>query len=322
MASAKRPHGGARSRTGTKPVGDRPRRGRARPGGWAVPALIGVGVLIVALLAVWRVWPALGGRSDTAPPIATLGAPDVHALLVDPADPNRLLFGAHSGLWESGDGGFTWRAGALAGTDAMAMATSPSDPATFFVAGHDVFQVSHDGGTTWQPVVHDLPSTDLHGFAQDAADSRRLSAFVAGVGLFGSADGGAAWAPLPSQPPGLGMHAAMAAGDGVLYVATEAGIAASRDRGATWETLAPPPGGMVLSLAVSPATPGTIYAGTATGLAKSTDGGARWLELGPDDVPILAVAVAPSDPDRLVAVSDARAVYRSDDGGTSWRPPR
>ncbi len=286
----------------------------------------GAGLALVAALVslfATRLLPALGTDEGAGPrPIASLDAPDAHSLLVDPKDPDHLLFGAHSGLQASRDGGFTWETGTLRDADAMSLATSPKEPATLYAVGHDVFQVSRDGGRTWQPVEHDLPSTDLHAFAQDPNDPRRLYALVAGAGLFASSDGGAAWTPLAAQPPGGGMHIALATDGSTLYAATEAGLVLSRDQGAAWQASPAQPDNGVLSLAIPASEPQTIYAGTTSGLAKSSDGGATWTSLGPDDVPAVALAVASTDPNRVVIVDDDGAVYRSDDGGASWVEPR
>ena len=51
-------------------------------------------------------------------PAASVGLPDAadyHSLLVAPADPEHILLGTHAGLYESVDGGSSWRRVALAG---------------------------------------------------------------------------------------------------------------------------------------------------------------------------------------------------------------
>lgn len=287
---------------------------------WILGAVLAV--IIIAVLVARQVLAPLSGDGTSPRSMATLEAPDFHSLLVDPSNPDHILFGAHSGIQESRNGGFNWEAGTLRNADAMSMAASPVDPETLFVAGHDVFQVSRDGGQTWQPVAHDLPGTDLHAFAQDPTDPRRLYTLVVGAGVFSSTDGGTKWAPLPTQPPGLSGHGALVTDGVTLYAATAAGIVRSPDGGTTWERAEGQPSGMVLSLTIPSATLRTLYAGTESGVAKSTDGGATWVSLGPNEVPVLALAVAPSDPNRVFIVSDTGAVYRSDDGGASWLAPQ
>jgi len=290
---------------------------------WAIPLTI----LVVGLgsLVAWRAFRTTAGDGTNiaanARPIATLDAPDSHSLLIDAQDPDHVLFGSHAGIQESRDGGFTWEAGALRDADAMQMASSPNSPETLYATGHDVFQVSRDGGQSWQQVAHDLPGTDIHGFAQDPADPNRLYAFVAGAGTFTSTDGGTTWTALPVQPPGGGMHLALAASDTALYAATGAGLVSSTDHGATWIPLPSQPSGQVLSLAIPTGDAQTIYVGTPSGIEVSPDGGASWASYGPRGVAALALAVAPTDPGRVVLVSATGDVYRSDTAGTTWRSP-
>lgn len=290
---------------------------------WGVP-LLAISLVIVGLAAWWgirSVTETTANDAGTIRSIATLKSSDFHSLLVDPQDPEHILFGSHTGVQESRDGGFTWNVGSLRNADAMQLASSSNAPGTVYATGHDVFQVSRDGGQTWQPLANNLPGTDIHGFAQDPATPQRLYAFVMGAGLFTSADSGAAWQLLPAQPPGGGMHLALASSATALYAATGAGIMTSSDQGMTWRPLAAQPSGQVISLAIPASDPQTLYVGTSSGLAKSTDAGASWTALGPQGVPILAIAVTPTDPGRVLLLSDKGAIYRSNDGGTTWQSP-
>jgi photosystem II stability/assembly factor-like uncharacterized protein len=284
---------------------------------WAIPVAVG---MVIGSLIAWWMWTARPGTDEVAAaqPIAIITAPDYHALLIGPVDANHVLFGSHEGTQESRDGGRTWQAGSLRGVDAMILTSSPEAPETIYAAGHDVFHVSRDGGDTWQPVTHNLPGTDIHGFAQDPEDPQRLYAFVVGAGVLTSGDGGASWAPLPTQPPG-GSYVVLAASGDELYAATDAGIASSQDRGQTWSPLETQPGKVtVLSLAVSVSDPELIYVGTPSGAFRSTDGGSSWDHIGPSGVAVLAIALAPDDAGQVLMLDDGGAVYRSDDTGITW----
>lgn len=275
------------------------------------------GIVAVALVAVATWWVSASVNGDVrADPIAMLDTPDFHSLLVDPINPDRILFGSHAGIQESQDAGFTWSDGTLRNTDAMQLTTNPDAPETIYATGHDVYQVSHDGGQTWQPQAHDLPGADIHGFAQDAGDPQRLYAAVVDYGTFTSGDGGVTWESLPDQPQGSGI---LAAGPGILYSGVGPDIVASRDGGITWDVLAALASGQVISLAVSSDDSQTMYAGTPNGIASSADGGDTWTSRGPQGVPILALAISPVDSGTVFGISNEGAVYRSDDGGESWR---
>ena len=189
-----------------------------------------------------------------------------------------------------------------------------------------MFQSSQDGGATWQPVHHNLPGTDIHGFAMSPDDPSRLYAYVNGSGMFGSADAGRTWRPLGQTPADVTSLAAAGGTPEVVYVASIAsGVLRSADGGQTWQ----PTGAGVrrpLALAADPADRSALYAGTEDGLYKTTDGGATWARLPYPGRNAIAVAVSPAQPGRVLAIAQAAPaaqasrgdVFRSDDAGTSW----
>ena len=115
--------------------------------------------------------------------------PDYHSLLVSPTDPRRLVLGTHYGLFDSTDGGASWRRTAFGRRDAMNLARA-SGPVTW-AAGHNVLAKSRDGGKTWQDVSPPgLLYLDVHGFGVDPRTPNRLYAAIAGNGLYRSTNGG------------------------------------------------------------------------------------------------------------------------------------
>jgi len=161
-------------------------------------AALAVGLLIGGAVSVARL--LTGPGSTVAAPLSVLRTADFHALAFSPDDADTVFFGHHNGVMRSTDAGKTWSTVAdRRGFDAMGMAVNRSDPRQMFIAGHDVFQMSADGGVTWRPVQHNLPGTDVHGFAMSPDDPNRLYAFVNGSGVFGSADGGRTWGRLDSS---------------------------------------------------------------------------------------------------------------------------
>lgn len=289
---------------------------------WRYAGWLAVGLTLVLVVALWM-WNSNSNEGQEAVPISVVDAPDYHSLLIDSEDDDTVLFGSHAGVQLSNDGGLTWSQGTLIDVDAMILASSRSDPDRIYAAGHDVFQVSRDGGTTWQEVTHNLPGTDIHGFAQNPNDPARLYAFVVGFGGWTSSDQGATWQPFGSQPPGSGSWLVLASNGDTLYAATDVGISHSDDDGTNWTLLKNQPGKMTFfNLAVSAGNPDVIYAGTPVGIVRSTNQGESWTTLPSPNVMALGIAVSPNDTGRLMVVDDEGHIYRSSDGGTTWVSPR
>ncbi|HXI16954.1 MAG TPA: YCF48-related protein [Chloroflexota bacterium] len=289
---------------------------------------MGVALALVTAVAIAR--SRMGAESPAAEspaavPLSVLRTADFHALAFSPENSDTVFFGHHNGVMRSADGGKTW--GAVAdrrGFDAMGMAVSRANPNQIFIAGHDVFQVSADGGTTWQPVQHNLPGTDIHGFAMSPDDPNRLYAFVNGMGAFASADAGQAWRRLGQTPADvMGLTAAGGSPETVFVASMGAGILRSADGGDTWQPAAGGSPRRALALAADPSNRQTLYAGNEDGLYKTTGGGANWTRLPFPARNAVAIAVSPSQPGSVLAISQntqARTgeVFRSDDGGQSW----
>lgn len=266
-----------------------------------------------------------GGAPIDGAPIATLRTADFHALAFSPSEPQVLFFGHHHGILRSDDGGRTWRPLVeRRNFDAMGLAAAPGASPRLYLAGHDVFQVSTDGGSSWRPVAHDLPGTDIHGFAMSPDDPQRLYAFVVGHGVFVSADGGRAWERLDSGLPGDVTALAAAGGSPeTLYAGgMRSGLLRSADGGRTWSPVRAGLGTRgVMALAVDPTTRQTVYAGVDGGLYKSTDGSTTWSRLSFPGDNVVALAVSPAQPSVIVAltVRDGQGlVFRSEDGGITW----
>jgi len=289
------------------------------------PRWLPLGLAAAALLAAGAYILNAGSRSAdaVARPLATLSTSDFHALTFGPNDPGALYFGHHNGIMQSIDGGRTWRALVdRRNFDAMGLAVSGGASASVYLAGHDIFQVSPDGGASWQPLVHNLPGTDIHGFAMSPDDPMRLFAFVVGHGAFSSPDGGQSWEQLAGPLPGdvMGMTAT-AGSPPTLYAASMgSGLWRSADGGTTWTSASNGLGsGSVLSVATDGRE--SVYAGTESGLYRSADRGSSWTRLAFPGENAVAVAVSPVQPNLVlaIAVKDRKGlVFRSDDGGSTW----
>jgi photosystem II stability/assembly factor-like uncharacterized protein len=250
-------------------------------------------------------------------PAASVGLPntsDYHSLMVAPDDPERILLGTHAGLYESLDGGRTWKQVALVGQDAMNMARS--NGATVWTAGHNVLAKSADGGETWSDVRPDgLPSLDIHGFAVDPRDGT-LWAAVAGEGLYRSTDGGGSFEPV-SEDVGGGVMALAVTADGRLLAGDmEQGLLASENDGLNWRVAEP---ATVMGLAIHPDDP-TLVLAAGDGVLRSTDAGASWEQAFPLAEGAGPIAWSESDPKIGYVVGFDRILYRTQDRGESWQP--
>ena len=206
------------------------------------------------------------------------------SILIHPTDSKRIYIGtANSGVFESRNGGRTWRAANNGLTfpepcDRTFCPNLPTTELTFDPRNPDVLHAvfigtlvrSGNGGRSWVKVAG-LRKGSTVALARDPRDSRIL--YAAGqFALFKSVDGGASWfridgsieTPDPNEQfvfldlafdPRLG---------GILYAATYSrGVLRSRDGGATWETISDGlPLLNVSRLEIDPNVPGGLFAVT------------------------------------------------------------
>jgi photosystem II stability/assembly factor-like uncharacterized protein len=288
-----------------------------RPRWFGAVTWVAIGI-VAAFLGLWfakRQAEAPAGQ--VAPPATGLPlTPDYHALLVSATDPERIVLGTHAGLYESTDGGRTWREGALAGNDAMNLVRTRSK--RVWVAGHNVLFESDNDGRTWTEVRPEgLPSLDLHGFTADPRDGATLYAAVAGEGLYRSRDGGLTFS-LASEEVGSNVYGLTVTPSGrVLTADPSRGVSASDDEGTTWRVVLAEP---AIGVAVNPARPESVLATTDRGIFLSRDGGARWESVLLMEGGFGPVTWAPSDPRVGYAIGGGRTLYATRDGGISWQP--
>lgn len=297
-----------------------PQRGQSnvlRRGSWAAIAVgvLGLGALVAALI-VTRGDGTSSGNPTAAEIVAGLpDTPDYHSLLVDTRDPRALILGTHQGLFRSSDGGRTWSAADLPGQDAMNLARPTGS--TAWAAGHNVLAKSTDGGETWADVrPRGLPSLDVHGFAADPRNPRRLYAAIAGQGLYRSTDGGFSF-ELASAEVGANVMALAVMPDGrILAGDMEQGLLVSSDGARSWKRVLE---AALMGLAVNRQDSRRVLA-AGPGVLLSRDGGRNWKQT--LDIPDGAgpVAWAPSNPRIAYVVGFDRQLYRTRDGGETWRP--
>ncbi len=107
----------------------------------------------------------------------------------------------------------------------------------------------------------------------------------------------------------------------VLFLALVAPEALAQDTGAPVTQGGGPPGGIVVAIAIDPASPATLYAGTiGGGVFKSTDGGQSWTAVNFDLTPtsVFALVLDPASPATIYAGTFGKGVFKSSTGGQSW----
>ena len=257
---------------------------------------------------------AEGPNEQVAPPARGLPAtPDYHSLFVDPSNTRRLLLGTHVGMYESRDGGMTWKTGPLGGQDAMNIVHTPDG--RLWVAGHNVLSRSEDSGLTWSDVRPDgLPNLDLHGFASDPQG--RLFAAAAGEGLYMSSDLGETFSEV-SDEVGGSVYGLVALDRGRLLAADPGrGVLLSDDEGKTWRVALSAP---VIRLGAN----ANVVLAAGERIWRSDSGGEAWSESFEPGTTFEPIAWSASAPDTVFAITPStRTLYRSDDAGKTWAPMR
>jgi len=120
----------------------------------------------------------------------------VRRLVAWPGQSGRLFVGSGGGVYESTDGGFTWRPDTLGmppSFSVRALALVPGSPATLY-AGSDSSGVyrSIDGGLNWVPRNSGLASLFIHDLLVDSVRSLMVYA-ATDSGVFRSANHGDTW---------------------------------------------------------------------------------------------------------------------------------
>lgn len=185
-----------------------------------------------------------------------------------------------------------------------------------FVAGHRVLLRSLDGGVTFQ-LPRDLPSLDIHAFAQAPEHPETVYAFVVGHGVYISTDAGDTWEPRVRAGQGVGVDTLAMLVDPadtatVLAGAWQSGLNLFTEGGDTFEWVLD---AGVLSLAGDPEDDGRMITLTARGIEESSDAGRSWQVVVQPDVDGRPVAAEAGAGGRLWLVpEEPRALYHSTDG--------
>ena len=132
------------------------------------------------------------------------------ALVVDPRQPSILYGFDHDGsmgvVWRSNDGGASWSeasTGLSASSTGIALAVDSQRPPRLYALTDQGLFRSSDRARSWHFAGDTLPAGATSLMADGRTTPSTLYAGIPGVGVFGSADGGATWAVVGSGGNGL-----------------------------------------------------------------------------------------------------------------------
>jgi photosystem II stability/assembly factor-like uncharacterized protein len=262
------------------------------------------------------------GREWKRLPFPYIPGASIEALKIHPKDPNFFLAavadetGDYAGLYESRDGGSTWKqVKALEGQAVFALAFFLADPAVIGAGTRGGVWVSRDMGRVWKKMHREgQPGpAPVMSLAFDPTDANTVYAGTTHL-PWKTVDGGVTWKSI---------HAGMIDDSDVfsihvdsksparVYASACSGIYASTSRGEQWRKAQGIPGTDRRTHIVTedPAFSHLIYAGTTAGLWKSADAGQTWRKL--NSHLIRSVEFHPTDGRLMYLATQDRGLLKS-----------
>lgn len=218
-----------------------------------------------------------------------LGGLDVYSIAVAPANPDVVYVVTDQGVWQSLDGGATWRPSWTTGYG------EDGDELTQVVVGAVDGSIAYVSNDTW-------------------------------CRFFETVDTGASWSEVTyvdyASLHGLFYNIA----EGTAYLYGSSGVYKSIDYGRTWwRAAAVGDSYKVTTLCANENEPDTVYVGTlGHGLYKSEDGGGSWVPMNtalPNQghgLTATSCLVDPLDPQTIYITWEELGAYQSTDGGETW----
>jgi photosystem II stability/assembly factor-like uncharacterized protein len=260
---------------------------------------------------------------------------DARSFAYDPGSPQHIYLGTtNSWIYQSNDGGATWKRLAHLGTvdDLIVdnMTVDSADSKTIYAGvwqldrpGGGVY-VSHDSGVTWTS-MKDMEGQSVRALSQAPSDSKIL---VVGAisGVYRSTDGGEHWAQISPQGSGEIHKVESVAIDPTdprtIYAGTWHLPWKTTDGGVTWHNIKE---GLiddsdVFSIIIDPTMPSVVYASACSGIYSSQNGGELFRKV--QGIPSTArrTRVLMQDPinRKIVYAGTTEGLYKTQDGGTNW----
>jgi len=257
------------------------------------------------------------------------GGGTIHALAIDPSDPDLVFAVAERGVYRSADAGISWSWVASAGRCCVgAVAVDPARPWRVLAGGGGTLKLSEDRGRSWTEV---LSGDNL--YVERIVFAGRSTVFlVENSRLLWSHDGGRSWAVNPLERDGVNGIVVDPRRPERIYAILLEGLWESWDGGLTWsgahdpDRFFPPPGppgsyDFGVDVAIAPSRPETVYVVKDLAFYRSVDAGRSWKRFPPLVEPDLSLtgrlAVDPRVPSTVYAATSA-GVRVSRDGGATW----
>lgn len=277
-----------------------------------VPLVLAAVVLAIALP---RYATRVSENESSAQVFTPIQSGIAYPLTVDPHRSSHLLAGALGRVYESWNGGGSWKplapfSGSFAIRDLL---IDRSEPRRYVVATNRSIIVSDDAGRHWSVAASSLPGVFNMFLLQDKRDPATY--YVGPSVLWKSTDHGGTW--FQAGPGRIfapnGIQALAMARQGTLFTAIwNGGVAVSHDGGRSWQRRALGLSPKVFDVAVDGKT---LWAATPGGVYSSRNDGLRWRLTTPHDHFMVTNVLASGG---IVVAGGNGAVYRSVDGGRHW----
>jgi photosystem II stability/assembly factor-like uncharacterized protein len=253
----------------------------------------------------------------------------VETLAVAPGSPQTLYAGTAAGVFQSCDGGASWRRTALDAGTVHALAVHPARAETVY-AGTDlgVYRTT-DGGAHWAALNQGINSFSPVRALAFSPDSPRVlyaaAANAEGTGVFISRNAGGSWR---SSSRGLSALSADAfavdpRNPNTFWLGSSGNLYRSLDRGASWLRLHPAgaclhayPIRFALDATRSSTVSFISYGGQESQVCQTRNGGYSWDPVLAPHTELYDLEVDPLTPRTLYATG--RGIWRSTDGGATW----
>ncbi len=283
-----------------------------------------------------QIFKSADGGASWAPLVPGIGRRGlvVDTLVQHPSELNRFFAGAWDqlskggGLFESSDGGETWKEVRLPGAKnaVRGIAISPTDSARMIVGTLEGVFASENAGRKWVKVFSsggEIPS--IESVAIDPVHPKNLYVGTWHLG-YRSRDFGKTWVQANRGMVGdsdIFSIAVNPRNPEVVYASACSGVYRSGNRAESWVRLRPRlgrPDVRAHIVAIDPTQPDRVYVGSTEGLFVSNDDGRTWARKTGSSIIVNAIQIDPRDNRRIFLGTEDRGILVSEDAGRSWRP--